>query len=155
LSLFGSAHNKLETNLTGGQKMTEEKEAKTNGIKSLDPIIPPTLTDLDLTCLNFPEPRFIVPGLIPEGLTILAGKPKTGKSLLAYGLCYSLATGQPALGTIRVDQCETLYLSLEDQKSRLNAKLSKIRGGNPATNQIHFAFQWPRMDQGGIESLGA
>ena len=78
--------------------MTEEKETKINSINGLCPIIPPTLTDLDLTCLNFPKPRFIVPDLIPEGLTILAGKPKTGKSILAYGLCYSLATGQPALG---------------------------------------------------------
>lgn len=133
--------------------MTEKKEEKSNCINNLDPTVPPTLTDLDLSCSNFPEPRFIVSGLIPEGLTILAGKPKTGKSLLAYGLCTALAAGQHALGIIPVDQCETLYLALEDQESRLNAKLSKIRGNSPPTNMMHFALKWPRIDAGGLEDL--
>jgi len=70
---------------------------------------------------------------------------------MAYAILWRPVS--PHWGTIPVDQCETLYLALEDQESRLNPKLSKIRSGNPATNQVHFAFRWPRMDAGGLESL--
>jgi predicted ATP-dependent serine protease len=31
------------------------------------------------------------PGLIPEGLTIIAGKPKIGKSWLALDICIAVA----------------------------------------------------------------
>ena len=38
----------------------------------------------DLMNMNFPEPKWAVPGLLTEGLNILAGKPKHGKSILAW-----------------------------------------------------------------------
>src|SRR5512139_3948027 len=37
----------------------------------------------ELLTANYPPLKFVVPGLIPVGLTILAGRPKEGKSWLA------------------------------------------------------------------------
>ena len=40
-------------------------------------------------------PQFIVQSLLAEGLTVLAGPPKYGKSFLSMDLCCSVATGKP------------------------------------------------------------
>jgi hypothetical protein len=40
-------------------------------------------TARELLGTKFPEPRWIVPDILPEGLTPLAGRPKVGKSWLA------------------------------------------------------------------------
>ncbi len=48
------------------------------------------------TLLNTPMPpsRFVVDQLLPAGLHILAGAPKTGKSWLALWLCLRVAQGE-------------------------------------------------------------
>ena len=60
--------------------------------------IPETLTAADLMAAELPEVRWIVPAILPEGVTILGGKPKMGKSWLALGLGVSVASGGVALG---------------------------------------------------------
>ena len=44
----------------------------------------------ELMRTEFAEPRWAVPGIIPEGLSILAGKPKKGKSIIALNLCIAI-----------------------------------------------------------------
>lgn len=45
------------------------------------------------------EPReFVVRGLLPQGLSILGGAPKIGKSWLVLDLCLHVATGEPFWG---------------------------------------------------------
>ena len=48
------------------------------------------------TLLSTPLPatRFVVDRLLPEGLHILAGAPKVGKSWLALWLCLCVAKGE-------------------------------------------------------------
>ena len=43
---------------------------------------PETFTARDLMSLELPEVRWAVPDIVPEGVTLLAGKPKLGKSWL-------------------------------------------------------------------------
>ena len=57
----------------------------------------------ELLATDFAEPRWAVPGLVAEGLTILAGAPKVGKSWLSLGLGIAISTGGKALGRIDVD----------------------------------------------------
>ena len=49
------------------------------------------------TLMSTPLPvtKFIVEGLLPEGLHILAGSPKVGKSWLALWLCFQVSKGSP------------------------------------------------------------
>lgn len=130
--------------------MEKEKKVET----AMDScLLPSTLTDVDLSCTDFPEPKFVVKDLISEGITILGGKPKIGKSVLGFNLALSLATGQKVLGTIPVDQIEVLYLCLEETPVRLKRKLAKMRGEAVPSNRIHFAFKWPRIQDGGLEDL--
>src|SRR5258708_18107521 len=50
-------------------------------------------TAADLLAEEFAEPKWAVPGLLPEGLTLLAGAPKVGKSWLCLGLALAVAAG--------------------------------------------------------------
>lgn len=46
---------------------------------------------------NLPPPRFCVDTLLPQGLTILGGAPKVGKSWLVLDLCVRVAKGGTAV----------------------------------------------------------
>ena len=62
---------------------------------------------------------FVVDDLLPQGLHLLAGAPKIGKSWLALWLCLCAAQGKP-LWTFATRPCEVLYLCLEDSFQRIN-----------------------------------
>ena len=47
---------------------------------------PATMSAVELMDLELPEAKWAVSGVLPEGVTILAGKPKIGKSWLGLGL---------------------------------------------------------------------
>jgi hypothetical protein len=62
---------------------------------------PLVFTAASLLAERFPEPRWAIPAIVPEGATILAGKPKKGKSFLALAFAVAVATGGYALGSGR------------------------------------------------------
>jgi hypothetical protein len=113
----------------------------------------PTFTGADLLAEQMRPVRWAVPEIIPEGVTLLAGKPKMGKSWMGLGLCVAVATGGVALGTQGVERGEVLYLALEDNKRRLHTRLGKLMAGRPAPANLHMATEWPRLDEGGVEWL--
>lgn len=86
-----------------------------------------------LTSQTFAPVEYVVPGLIPEGLTLLVAAPKVGKSWMVLDLAHAAATGGKALGSIRVDRRPVLYLALEDGPRRLQSRLSMlgVDGGGP------------------------
>ena len=68
--------------------------------------------------------------ILPEGLTLLAGKPKRGKSWLALDIALAIASGGTVLGR-RCDPGPVLYLALEDNPRRLKKRLELIAGATP------------------------
>jgi hypothetical protein len=111
------------------------------------------LTAAELMGLTFEPTRWVVPGVLPEGLSLLVGKPKKGKSWMALGVCEAVAAGGVALGTRGVEQGDTLYLALEDNHKRLQKRLKKVLNGAPAPDRMHLHVEWPRLDEGGAELL--
>ncbi|MGI8701240.1 MAG: AAA family ATPase [Nocardioidaceae bacterium] len=93
-------------------------------------------TAAELMACEFPEPRWAVPGIIAEGVTLLAGAPKVGKSWLALGLGIAVATGGKALGALDVMEGDVLYLALEDPPRRLQDRLAKVLSGATATGRL-------------------
>ena len=57
-----------------------------------------TISAEDLQNRTYEPTHFLVDELIPEGLHILAGAPKIGKSWLALWLCLCVSQGQPLWG---------------------------------------------------------
>ncbi len=113
----------------------------------------PTITAAELMGMTFEPTRWVVPDVLPEGLSLLAGKPKKGKSWMALGMCEAVAAGGVAFGTRRVEQGDTLYLALEDNHKRLQKRLKKVLNGAPAPDRMHLHTEWPRLDEGGSERL--
>ena len=96
-----------------------------------------TITAEDLQNRTYEPTPFLVDELIPEGLHILAGAPKIGKSWLALWLCLCVSQGQP-LWNFAVTQGEVLYLSLEDSYRRIQSRLFDLTDNAPQT--LHFAI---------------
>ncbi len=114
-----------------------------------------TISAAELVSKEFEPPRWAVPDILPAGLSILAAKPKIGKSWLAYGVCVAVATGGVALGTKPVEKGEALYLALEDNERRLKKRLKTLLGGDTAPDGLHIATEWPTIGEGGVEELDA
>jgi RecA-family ATPase len=104
----------------------------------------------------FPEPRWAIPGILPEGLNLLAGKPKKGKSIFALNIGLSIALGGLTLGKIPVEQGAVMYLALEDTERRLQGRLRQMMSySDQAPATLHLFTKWPRMGAGGLELLEA
>ena len=73
--------------------------------------------------MDFPPLEYVIPGYVVEGLTVLAGKPKLGKSWWAYDASIAVATGGKAMGSIDCEQGDVLYLALEDNRRRVKDRL--------------------------------
>ena len=104
-----------------------------------------TLMSQPLTPLNF-----VVDTLLSQGLHILAGSPKVGKSWLALWLAVMVAKGDPVWG-MGVKQGTTLYLCLEDSTLRIQNRLFEITEDAPAS--VHFTTNSDTPGKGLEEQL--
>ena len=104
-----------------------------------------TITAEDLQNRTYEPTRFLVDELIPEGLHIIAGAPKIGKSWLALWLCLCVSQGQP-LWNFATTQGEALYLSLEDSFQRIQTRLFDLTEDAPPT--LHFAIMADTLKHG-------
>lgn len=86
---------------------------------------------------EFAPLQYAIPGLIPEGMSLLVGGPKAGKSWFCLDLGYAAATGGVALGGIRVDRRPVLYMALEDGQRRLQSRLRTL-GYLDGGEDLHF-----------------
>jgi len=79
---------------------------------------------------EFPPLRYVVPGIVPEGMTLLVAAPKIGKSWMVLGLGIALSEGRDAFGKLPVGHARpVLYMALEDGMRRLQDRLRKMRAG--------------------------
>lgn len=105
-----------------------------------------TITAAKLQQVVFPPLSFAVEGLISEGLTILAGSPKVGKSWLALDIALAVACGGRALGAVEVEQRGVVVLALEDGPRRLQDRIGLLHGDRPWPTDLHLAVDRPDDD---------
>jgi hypothetical protein len=105
---------------------------------------------------QFAPVDWIVPGILPPGLIVLAGKQKIGKSWFDYNLGLSVASGSVALGHVQVGKGDVLYLALEDNEQRLQDRFKVLLGPDEEIPEgLDYATEWPRMDETGLAALEA
>lgn len=112
----------------------------------------------DLLSKEIPPINWIVPGLLPEGLSILAGKPKSGKSLFALNLAIAVSTGSSFLSNFKSNKNSVLYVPYEDNERRIKDRLSYMLDeseGNIDLTQLLFPenFKFHKLDNQGFEQL--
>lgn len=92
--------------------------------------------------MEFPEAPCVVADLVPIGLTVLAGRPKQGKSWLALQLSIAVVQGGSFLGKHTVGG-DVLYLALEDHRRRIQHRLRHLLGAGdapPGLERLSFLF---------------
>jgi len=99
------------------------------------------------TLMNMPlEPmNFVVDSFLSQGLHILAGSPKVGKSWLALWLSVTLAKGESVWG-MKSRQGTTLYLCLEDSIRRIQNRLLSITEDVP--DNVYFCTESEVLERG-------
>lgn len=86
----------------------------------------------DLRATPMPTIQWAVPDILPEGLAILGGDPKIGKSWLALHLCGGIGGHGQVLGMIDVAYGAALYLALEDPEWRVTKRMNGMFGETSA-----------------------
>jgi hypothetical protein len=103
----------------------------------------------------FPPMKYAVKGYVVEGVTILAGRPKIGKSWLALDWNGAIARGGFCFGDLHCIEGAILYLALEDNKRRLKSRLNKLFGSTEWPENFEYATEWPTAKEGGIAAIRA
>ena len=90
------------------------------------------------TLLSTPMSKtmFIVDGLISQGVNVISGASKIGKSWLMLWLGLQVAQGNSIWGLATL-QCDVLYLSLEDTQRRIKDRLYNLADSAP--DNLYFA----------------
>lgn len=110
-------------------------------------------TALDIVRSDYPPLSYIVEKILPAGCTLLIGKSKDGKSLMAYNLVLAVASGGKALGQFGVMPGKVWYLALEDgerrAKDRLLHQMAQYEIPESALANIEMTlWEAPRLDEG-------
>lgn len=115
----------------------------------------------ELQSANLPSPKYLAyetvkggkRGFIPVGVNIITSASKVGKSAFAGLAASKIAAGEPLLG-FETERTGVLYLDLEQDDTNAKQRWLSILGednGWPAN--LRVAFEWKRMDDGGIEMI--
>lgn len=113
---FGRACTKIEADYNLGLTIDDGKPANKKA----------KLLNFDILSVGYPDLFWVVPDMIPEGLTVLAGAPKIGKSWFGYHLCIATATGTEFMGYTPPTPARAVYFALEDSERRLQSRLKLL-----------------------------
>lgn len=100
----------------------------------------------------FEAPRWVVEGLLPTGINIIAGSPKVGKSWLALDLATHVASGDAFWG-MATRRCGVLYLCLEDTYPRVQRRLWHLV--DEVEGELSIAVSANSIPDGLTEQMGA
>ena len=126
------------------RRKMRQQEAKAKGPSGIDAA--------DLLAMDLPRLKMVVPGLLPEGTSILVAHPKVGKSCLVYQMAVEVSLGGELFGE-RVESGSALYLALEDGPRRGRDRLLAALDGRTMPRG-RLEVQWTAPPIGdGLEEL--
>lgn len=120
-------------------------------IPDADTLLPSTtpITAAELQTMSFPPFEWLVDEILPSGITLLVGDPKSGKTRLATNLALAIALGMPALGKLDCEKRGVLCLFLEDTKRTMKARIKGLLPpGETWPENLILADAWPPDDVG-------
>lgn len=105
-----------------------------------DPLLAGIRTGAWLDAQTFPPIRWSVPGVLPEGMALIVGPPKAGKSWLVLEVALAVAAGGKVLGKVDAGPARpVLYLALEDGDRRLQDRCRMLLGEEPLPDRFEYA----------------
>ena len=86
---------------------------------------------------RLPKRNFCIETLLPEGISMLGGAPKIGKSWMVLDIGVRVAKGEP-IWNLPTKRGTVLYLALEDSLARIQERLCKLTDDVPSN--LFFAI---------------
>lgn len=114
-------------------------------VKLLEVVDGETLMDM-----QFPKSRFCIQSLLPQGVSILGGAPKIGKSWMVLDWCVRIAKGEN-VWNLPTEKGIVLYLCLEDSLARIQDRLNCITDEVP--NNLYVATKSESIETGLIQQI--
>ena len=105
--------------------------------------------DFFLTPIDPAKGEMVIEDMVPKGLTVLAGSPKSCKSWMALDMALAVTAGRLFLGKA-TKECDVLYLALEDTDKRLHDRLTTLEESN---RRLHLATKCSKLDEGFIKQI--
>lgn len=83
------------------------------------------------------HPKMLIDGVISDGLAIMAGDSKIGKSWMVLWMCLQISKGEPVWG-LPTRKTDVVYLALEDREWRVQQRMQDLTDTPP--ENLHFGF---------------
>lgn len=106
----------------------------------------------DLITQDIPPTNWLIDRILPPGLAMIAGGPKSGKSFLAGNAAIGVAQGGSFLGAFDCTKGGSLYLDLEQTKHRAARRWEMMLAGHSAPG-LATVWRWPIWEEG-LKRLG-
>jgi hypothetical protein len=113
-------------------------------------------TTTELMATVFPPIGWIVEGYVAEGLSVLAGRQKLGKTWLALDWAIAVACGGMAMGSIECSAGDVLYVDLENGHRRMQSRIRTLfpdDGQLPDLSRLEWVNDAPDLNKGFVEAL--
>lgn len=108
----------------------------------------------ELLNTTFDKGAWVVDQLLPVGLHMVVAPSKAGKSYLMNGIAADVALGRPVLGQFGTFGADVVNLDLEQVPRRAMTRWEQIFSTRPlCPENLHTYFEWPSMDNGGLDAL--
>ena len=107
---------------------------------------------LELQMENVEPPTWIVNEALPTGLAMICAPSKIGKSWMMLQLGLAVSEGKDFLN-FKTNTNGVLYYALEDSKSRLKDRMTKMLKGKRASTDLHFTLSADAIDNGFLEKV--
>lgn len=105
---------------------------------------------------EYPRKQYVVYPLLPVGLVLLSGAPKSGKSWLAIDAAVQVALGGSWLGNpveLSDEENSALVLDLENDRADTQERLRLMAPRAGEAMNLYIANKSPRLDEGGLSQL--
>ncbi|HET8841086.1 MAG TPA: AAA family ATPase [Ktedonobacteraceae bacterium] len=99
------------------------------------------------------EPDWVIPGLLPVGVSLFAGPSRIDKPLLANQLGLSVATGTPFLDLFPVHQGQVVYLALAENRQQIRGRAVRLLNGQGGPTNFTVALKWAPFRESGLADL--
>ena len=83
------------------------------------------------------HPKMLIDGVLSDGLAIMAGDSKIGKSWMVLWMCLQISKGEPVWG-LPTRKTDVVYLALEDREWRVQQHMQDLTDTPP--DNLHFGF---------------
>lgn len=83
------------------------------------------------------HPKMLIDGVLSDGLAIMAGDSKIGKSWMVLWICLQISKGEPVWG-LPTRKTDVVYLALEDREWRVQQRMQDLTDTPP--DNLHFGF---------------